>query len=149
MTENLERAKQIMQTKILCFMQWHADKIKEMGGEIMEEEDLTFLLSLEGTANGEVFYTEESFEDDAQRIFNALEDAKSKGFKGISLMAERSYIGEKDQAKLQEKGYFVKYIDYGSASWQEVYFSEEDYIKAQIASYKHQFGCFASVASMI
>ena len=47
MNPNLERAKSILDTKALYFMQWQVDDAKQRGEDLMGKEDIEFLLSLD------------------------------------------------------------------------------------------------------
>ena len=147
MDQKLEKAKEIMANKVLCLMEWQSKEVEKYGGKVMEGHELEFLLSLDGITKEEVLSTEEPY--DSEGIFSIIEETKNKGLKGIMFFNENSWISEKDEAKLKEMGYYIREEGWQSLLWQEVYFSEEAFVRAEIAFYKNKFSSFASVAPFL
>lgn len=146
MTPELEKAKEIL-CKPLCFMQWQANDVIARGEKPMDKGDIEFLLSLGGITRDEVL----GYEDpcDSIKLLSVIENAKNKGLKGVMLWDEGSYVSDENEAELKKEGYVIRHTGHGSVLWQEVYFSEEDYIRAEISSFQNLFGSFASIAHMI
>ncbi|MEK7227765.1 MAG: hypothetical protein AAB681_00210 [Patescibacteria group bacterium] len=148
MTQDLEKAKTMLTTKNFCFMQWQEDDAIKRGEKVMQKEDMEFLLSinnitrnkckhskiLDGTYNSELLFVE-------------IEDTKEKGLNGYHLIG--ATLNQKDSTALKEKGYFIRIEWLGSTMCDEIYFSEEAFIKAEIFDFQNLFGSFASVASLI
>ena len=149
MTQDLEKAKKILTTKLLCFMQWQVDDAKARGHELMEQEDIEFILSLDGITQEEIltFNVPEEERYTPEALFKKIEEAKSKNLKGIIIMCD--VLGDKLKEKIQEIGFFVKNSAWNSIVWDEIYFLEEDFVRAEISDFKNLFGSFASVAQMI
>jgi hypothetical protein len=150
MNQDLEKAKEIISTKTFCLMQWFADDVVARGGKVMDEKDIKFLISLNGlTKEDRASFELEDINNgsyDSKKLLSAIENAVKQEKKGIILW---TYLNEGDRKVVKEKGYFIKDTGHGSSSWEEVYFSEEAFIEDEISSFKHMFGCVASVATLI
>lgn len=148
MTQELEKAKKVL-NKTFCFMQRQADDAKARGEELMEKEDIEFLLSLNDITKEKVltFESETEYTYDSKKLFRAIHKARNERLKGVRIMC--ATLTKEDEAKVKERGFFIEYTGHGSTSWDEIYFSEEAFIKQRIASFKNLFGGLASVASMI
>ena len=146
MIQDIEKVRKIL-NKPFCFMEWQAKDARERGDEPMNKEDIEFLLTLDGIVEEEIFQNNEVC--DSSQLFAFIKETKQKGFKGAIFWAEGSWISEEDEAKLKEIDCFIRLEGQGSVVWQEIYFSEEDFIRAEISYFKNFFGSFASVAGMI
>lgn len=149
MIQDLEKAKKIL-GKTFCFMEWQADEARKRGEEIMNGEDIEFILSLDPLADQEVmsFDVGSTYNGsyDSKKLFSAIDDASYIGLKGIMPWV---YLIEEDRRTVEKRGYFLIEHYECSGSWHDIYFSEEFFIEAKISTLQHQFGCIASVASMI
>ena len=146
MEENLEKAKQLF-GKTFCLMQWQEDGAKSRGEEIMQLEDIEFLLSLQSITHEEIETIEAPF--DLKKLRDLIAEGKKKGMKGLMLWNDTSCISRKEERYLKRIGCFVRESGHGSVSWQEVYFSEEDVIRAKVSAFQNLFGSFAGVAHLI
>lgn len=145
--EDITKAKAVL-GKTLCFMQWHEDDAKKHGQEIMSTEDMKFLLSLDGITKDDVLdcFDINSGSLSKLQLLKAIQKAKNENKQGIIF---GSVLGERNQSAVDKRGYFVSMNGHGSVMWDEVYLSEEAYIKSQISHYKNLLGSFASVAPLI
>lgn len=143
MIEELERAKQIFK-KTFCFMQMQADAAKARGEELMEKEDMEFLLSVE--LPKQKFLTHDMKKYDSEGLFAAIEAAATKGVDGLRIVS--SNIANNDVLKIHEMGYFVEFIGPGDIG-DEIYFTEDALIKNRVCDFKNLFGSLASVAHFL
>jgi hypothetical protein len=150
MNPDLERAKSILDTKALYFMQWQVDDAKQRGEDLMGKEDIEFLLSLDSIKQEGIaaFEPGQPYTGvyDSEKLFIAVGEAVKQGKKGIDLCTD---LKAEDKKIILGKGYFVFMEAHGSCFWEEVYFSEEAYVQARISHFKNMFGSFASVAPLI
>ncbi len=135
--------------KTFCLMQWQVNDVIANGGKVMEKDDMEFLLSLDGIKAGEIasFDSDDDVTYDSERFFTALEDAKMNGLLGLSISI--ATLKKEDRQKVRGAGYFIKDEGHGSVFWDEIYFTEEAYLKARISSFQNVFGGVASVAHLI
>lgn len=147
MYPELERAKVILD-KSFCFMEWQANDAIQAGREVMGKEDIEFLLSLQGISKDEVLFFESDKIDeyDSEKLFTVILNSKKDGLKGLVL---DTTIIEQDASKLKEMGCFVRIEGHGSVFWDEVYFSEDAYIRAEISYFKNLFGGLVGVAHIL
>lgn len=147
MTQDLEKAKTIL-SKTFCLMEWQANDARERGQELMEKEDIEFLLSLPSTQKNELLHCFEIEDGNLSKLklLKTIQRAKIEKKDGVIL---GTTIGDSNHSSMEERGYFVKMTGHGSALWDEIYFSEEAFIKSEISYFKNLFGSFASVAPMI
>jgi hypothetical protein len=147
MTQDLEKAKRIL-SKTFCFMEWQANDARERGQELMDENDIKFLLSLDGISEKDVLHCFDVQNDNLSKLLllKTIQRAKNEGKKGVIF---GTTLGNENQVVVEQRGYFIKMTGHGSSLWDEIYFSEEVFIKSEISYFKNLFGSFASVASMI
>ncbi len=139
MTQDLEKAKKII-NKNFCLMQWQADDAKKRGEELMGKEDIEFLLSLNSITKEEhISFDALEGRYNSDNLFKAIKNSKDKGLKGLLMIG--TTLNQKDSTALKEMGYFIRYEWLGSTMCDEIYFSEEAFIRAEISRFKHFFGC--------
>ncbi len=130
-------------------MEWQAIDARACGETLMKMDDIEYLLSLDGFAKGDVVsfasINEESY--DSSLLFETIETAKNTGKQGVRIMC--TILTGPDSVRLRKSGYYIVDAGHGSVIWDEIYFSEEAYIKSQIASFQNLFGGLKSIAQMI
>lgn len=127
-------------------MEWQANDARAKGETPMEKDDVEYLLSLDGFAEGDVVsfpaISEESY--DSTLLFETIEIAKNAGRQGLSIMC--AVLTATDRTRVKEAGYYVVDAGHGSVIWDEIYFSEEAYIRNQISYFKNLFGGLKSIS---
>lgn len=144
MMQDIEQAKKIL-NKTFCLMQQQREDAETQGEEVMGKEDIEFLLSLNGTTKEDVVsFKGEQDTYDSEALFTAIKDATEKGLEGLIMY---STLHRNDELRIKEMGYFINYTGHGSWQWDEIYFSEEAFIKSEISSFQNLFGGIASAHS--
>ena len=137
------KAKQCLE-KVFCFTQIQADDAKRRGDKIMEIEDIKYLLSLQGLDRKDFFFMDKLLNTSA--FLHILKQAKENGFHAVILYDEFS---DRIRLLLEQYGYFVEYIGFGSISWRVILLSEEALIKYKIQDFQHALGGFRSVYPLL
>lgn len=148
MTKEILKAKEIL-NKTFCFMEWQANDARARGETLMKMDDIEYLLSLDGFAEGDVVSFTSTSEGiyDSNKLFSAIDDAQKEGKQGLYISC--AVLTGADKVKVKEAGHYIVDAGHGSVIWDEIYFSEEAYIKSQIASFQNLFGGLKSIAQMI
>lgn len=148
MTNEILKAKEIL-NKTFCFMEWQANDARARGETLMKIDDIEYLLSLDGFAEGDVVsfasINEESY--DSSLLFETIETAKNTGKQGVCIMC--TILTGPDSVRLKKSGYYIVDAGHGSVIWDEIYFSEEAYIRNRISHFKHLFGGLQSVSYVL
>lgn len=140
MTPELEKAKKAL-NKYFCFTELQANQARLEGKELMEKEDMEFLLSLKNqTSNRYAHLQRKNGRYDSEIMFVLLKDSVAKGLEG---MLTYTRLPEKDLVRLEKAGYMVKMEGPGMIG-DEIYFSEDAFIRAEICSFQNLFGCLGS-----
>lgn len=142
---DIEKAKKVL-NKTFCFMQWQANDARARGETLMEKDDIEYLLSLDGFAEGDVVSFDSISEDayDSHKLFSAIENAIKEGKQGLLIMC--AMLTHEDEARIKNSGYYVVQAGHGSVSWDEIYFSEEAHTRSQISYFKNLFGGLKSIS---
>ena len=137
MTQDLEKAKKIL-GKIFCFMESQANDARERGEELMDTEDIEFLLSLDGTIENEILHCPFDFDGSLSKLqlLKIIQKAKNEKKSGVML---GMVIRHEDVSAIEKRGYFISMTGYGSLDWDEIYFSEDAFIRSRISSFKNLF----------
>lgn len=145
MIEELEKVRAIFD-KHFCFTQLQTDEVVQNGGQVMDIEDMEYILSLEGTPkNGLVHFDAESKETyNSEALFNALDKAHKQGADGLALWI--ATVRFKDEKRIQGLGYYFEPTGHGSTLWDEIYFSEEAYLIMRISKFKNLIGGLKDVS---
>ena len=130
--------------KVFCFTQIQADDAKRRGNKVMEIEDIKYLLSLQGLDRKDFFFMDKLLNTSA--FLHTLKQAKENGFHAVTLYDEFDDI---IRLLLEQHGYFVEYIGFGSISWRVILLSEEALIKYKIQDFQHMFGSFVDVYPLL
>ena len=149
MDSQLEKTKVIL-NKTFCFMQWQSESATKRGEQVMEKEDIEYLLSLNGITKGEILSldgTENGFFSGMKKyqpneLFEIINKAKKKGFSGISIIEKD--VTNSEYQKIKEMGGYVDFTGYSSTNICNVYFTEEAFIRSKISKIKNLFGCLTS-----
>jgi len=135
---NLEQVEKIL-NKHFCFMEWQEKDAITRNYEIMGIDDIEFLLSLDTKGNKiSSFETTYGKIYDSEKLFKFIEDSKSKGFLGVSLVW--STLTSADEIKLSKLGYLIKQTGHGSIFWDEIYFTKNAYITNEVRYFQNLFG---------
>ena len=146
MIEELEQAKRIL-SKTFCLMEWHRKDAEGRGEQVMDKEDLQFLIDCsDALSQQEVLHEYSLKEKGSYDVYELIEIAKSRGLLGIIL---EDTISDQSHEELRKLGYFITMNGHGSALWDEVYLTEEAFVRSQIASFQHLFGCVKSMAHVL
>ncbi len=103
MEETFERTKKVL-NKNFCLMRWQRIDAENRGEEVMEAEDIEFLLSLKGIKKEDVMHFGEvkdlySGIYDSEKFYIALYEAKEKNLLGVTLY---TCLTKEDNAKVTE-----------------------------------------------
>lgn len=149
----IEKAKEILKKKF-CLMQWQQDDADKHGIPTLNGEDIRYLqsinlnmhpeeiLSLDGTEDK--FYGNTMKQYIPEFLHQTIVEAKDSNFKGICIIEQD--VTNQEREKLEHLGYHVEYTWASSTKLCIVYFTEEDFIRHQIANFQDFFGSIKVLA---
>lgn len=141
MLKDPEKIKQIL-NKTFCFTELQVQDAIRRGREVMNKDDMIFLLSQERVQSKEFLHLE-MIEYNSEKVFEAINKAKSKNFNGIVL---NTTIPAIDDQKIREMGYFIHYDGYGSTSWDNIYLNEDTFLRSELSRFQNLFGSLEGIA---
>ena len=130
-------------------MEWQANDARARGETLMKIDDIEYLLSLDGFAEDDVASFASTSEGiyDSSKLFSAIDDAQKEGKQGLYISC--AVLTGADKVKVKEAGHYIVDAGHGSVIWDEIYFSEEAYIRNRISHFKHLFGGLQSVSYVL